>query len=99
MSRTFRSGMLVLALAGSSFLASCSSKITAEQLAKMKELRNRERALKQEIADLENKMRSLDGEISARQREVDDCNTRKQFVQSKLAQWPNSWPAGLFDKP
>lgn len=89
-------GMLALALAGSSFLASCSSKITKEQLAEMRDLRAKEQTLKNEIATKKMDRDRLQREVEARQREVDNCNSRKQFVQSKLAQWPNVWPAGLF---
>lgn len=89
-------GMLALALAGSSFLAGCSSKITKEQLAEMRDLRAKEQTLKNEIATKTSERDRLQREVEARQREVDNCNSRKQFVQSKLAQWPNVWPAGLF---
>lgn len=89
-------GMLALALAGSSFIAGCTSKITKEQLAEMRDLRAKEMTLKNEIATKKSERDRLQREVEARQREVDNCNSRKQFVQSKLAQWPNVWPAGLF---
>ena len=88
--------MLALTVAGLSFLASCSSKITTEQLATLRQLRTQEAQLKQDIEAKKNELNRLKNEVSAHQREVDNCNSRKQFVQSKLAQWPNAWPAGLF---
>ena len=90
-------GMLALALAGSSFLASCTAKITKEQLAEMRSLRAKEQTLNSEIESKKAEGDRLQREIADRQREVDNCNSRKQFVQSKIAQWPNVWPAGLFD--
>ncbi len=96
MNAKFRIGMLALVIAGSSFLAGCSSKITAEQLATLRQLRAQEAQLKKDIESKKNELSRLRSEVDARQREVDNCNTRKQFVQSKLAQWPNAWPAGLF---
>lgn len=96
MSSRFSVGLLVLAFSGSAFLAGCTSKITQEQLAEMRRLRQDEVRLNSEIADRKRDLENLRREVSARQSEVDDCNTRRQFVQSKLAQWPNSWPAGLF---
>ena len=89
-------GMLALALVGSTFLASCSSKITKEQLDEMRRLRAQEQTLKNEISAKTSDRDRLQREADARQREIDNCNSRKQFVQSKLAQWPNVWPAGLF---
>jgi outer membrane murein-binding lipoprotein Lpp len=89
-------GMLALALAGSSFLAGCSSKITKEQLDEMRRLRAQEQTLKNEISAKTSERDRLQREVDARRREVDNCNSRRQFVQSKLAQWPNVWPAGLF---
>ena len=96
MNAKIRIGMLALVVAGSSFLASCSSKITAEQLATLRQLRAQEAQLKQDIESKKSELSRLKNEVSARQKEVDNCNSRKQFVQSKLAQWPNAWPAGLF---
>lgn len=96
MSVRLRTGMLIVAAAGSAFLASCSSKITTEQLAEMRRLRAEERSLKQQISDKNSELARLESEVSAKQKEVDNCATRKQFVQSKMAQWPNIWPAGLF---
>ena len=96
MNAKFKTGMIALAVAGSSFLASCSSKITAEQLATLRQLRAQEAQLKQDIQTKKNELSRLKSEADARQKEVDNCNSRKQFVQSKLAQWPNAWPAGLF---
>jgi hypothetical protein len=73
-------------------LASCSSKITEEQLAQLRDLRQREQTLNQQIRTRESERSRLQGEVSARRAEVDRCNTNKQFVQGKLQQWPNVWP-------
>ncbi len=89
-------GLLILAVSGSAFMAGCTSMITQEQLNEMRKLRADEIRLNDEIATKKGELEKLRREVAARQSEVDDCNTRKQFVQSKLAQWPNSWPAGLF---
>lgn len=89
-------GMIVFALTGASFLASCSSHITKEQLAEMRSLRESERSLKSQIEAKNDEKRRLQGEVDQPQREVDNCNSKKQFVSSKLQQWPNVWPANLF---
>lgn len=89
-------GLLIMAVSGSAFLAGCTSKITQEQLNELRRLRGDEVRLNQEISGAKAELEKIRREVAARQSEVDDCNSRKQFVQSKLAQWPNSWPAGLF---
>lgn len=98
MNRSLKLGVLILAVAGTSVLTSCSSKITEEQLAEMKKLRQQEQTLNQQIRMKEDEKSRLQSELNARQGEVDRCNTKKQFVESKLAQWPNVWPDWT-DKP
>ncbi len=91
----FGIGTVLVALIGTTVLAGCTSMITPEQLAELRRLRGDEQRLTGEIADLEKELRSVRDEVSARQSTVDDCNTRRSFVQSKLAQ-ENPWPSGLF---
>jgi peptidoglycan hydrolase CwlO-like protein len=98
MKRSITLGLAVFALAGSSFLASCTSKITKEQLATIRDLRQQEQSLNSQISSRNADLERLKREVAARQKEVDDCNTRKQFVQAKLKQWEAGtvWPSGLF---
>ncbi len=92
MNRTLKVGALVLAVAGMSVITGCSSKITEEQLAELKRLRDQERTLTQQISAKEGEKGTLQSEVNARRADLDRCNTNKQFVQGKLAQWPNVWP-------
>ena len=91
----FGIGTVLIAFIGTAVLTGCTSSITQEQLSEMRRLRSDEVRLKSDISDLESELRSVRDELTARQRMVDDCNTRRQFVQSKLKQ-ENPWPAGLF---
>lgn len=95
MKSRFGIGTVLTALLGTLVLTGCTSKITAEQLAELRKLRADEQRLTTEIADLESELRSVRDEVSARQRTVDDCNTRRKFVESKLAQ-DDPWQ-GLFN--
>jgi outer membrane murein-binding lipoprotein Lpp len=92
MKRSIQLGVLVAAVAGMTMLTSCSSKITEEQLATLRDLRQQEQTLNQQIRQKEGERDRLQGEVNARRAELDRCNTNKQFVQGKLAQWPNVWP-------
>jgi uncharacterized protein (DUF3084 family) len=92
MKRSIQLGTLVLATAGMMTLASCSSKITEEQLATLRDLRQQEQTLNQQIRQKEGERDRIQGEVNARRAELDRCNQNKQFVQGKLAQWPNVWP-------
>ncbi len=92
MKRSMQLGMLALSVVSMATLASCSSKITEEQLAQLRDLRQREQTLNQQIRTRESDRSRLQGEVSARRAELDRCNTNKQFVQGKLQQWPNVWP-------
>ena len=91
----FGIGTVLVAIIGTAVLTGCTSSITQEQLSEMRRLRSDEVRLNGDISDLESELRSVRDELTARQRTVDDCNTRRQFVQSKLKQ-QNPWPAGLF---
>jgi uncharacterized protein (DUF3084 family) len=92
MKRSIQLGVLVLATAGMTVLTSCSSKITEEQLATLRDLRQQEQTLNQQIRAKEGERDRLQSEVNARRAELDKCNTNKQFVQGKMAQWPNVWP-------
>jgi outer membrane murein-binding lipoprotein Lpp len=92
MKRTIQLIMLVLVVASATVLTSCSSKITEEQLATLRDLRAQEQTLNQQIRQKEGERDRLQGEVNARRAELDRCNQNIQFVQGKLAQWPNVWP-------
>jgi peptidoglycan hydrolase CwlO-like protein len=81
-----------VALGISLSLAGCPSMITEEQLAQLQELRKKERSLNQEIADAQSEISKIEAEVNARQRELDDCNDRLEFVKDKLSKWPDVWP-------
>ncbi len=88
---TFMVGIAVGTVLGIS-LPGCTSKISEEQLAKIQELKRKEAALHEQIQSKKSDILQLRTEISKRQRTVDDCQKRLEFVKSKLAQWPNVWP-------
>jgi uncharacterized protein (DUF3084 family) len=92
MKRSITAPLLVLALAGATTLASCTSMITEEQLAELQNLRNQERTLQQQLKSAEQERTRLQGEVDAQRAQLDRCNSDKQFVEGKLQQWPNVWP-------
>jgi len=92
MKHAVRYGALVMAVVSMATLASCSSKITDEQLAKLRDLRQKEQTLTQQIRAKKDEQSRLQNEVSARRAELDKCAKDKAFVQSKLAQWPDVWP-------
>ncbi len=92
MKQALRYGALLVAVASMATLASCSSKITEEQLAKMRELRQKEQTLTQQIRAKRDEKSRLQSEVNARKAELDKCSKDRAFVQSKLAQWPDVWP-------
>lgn len=92
MKQSLRYGALVVAVACMASIVGCSSKITDEQLAKMKELRAKEQTLTQQIRSKRDEKSRLQSELSARKAELDKCAKDRAFVQSKLAQWPDVWP-------
>jgi uncharacterized protein (DUF3084 family) len=92
MKLSLRYGALVVAVASMATLASCSSKITEEQLAKLRDLRQKEQTLTQQIRAKKDERSRLQSEVNARRAELDKCAKDKAFVQSKLAQWPDVWP-------
>jgi len=92
MKQSLRYGALVVAVASLATLASCSSKITEEQLARLRDLRSKESTLAQQIRSKKDERSRLQSEVNARRAELDRCAKDKAFVQSKLAQWPDVWP-------
>jgi len=82
----------MLAAACFSVLAGCTSMITEEQLAEMRRLRAEDRTLNEQIRMRESEISQLKSEINSRQSELDRCNSTKQFIEGKMAQWPNVWP-------
>lgn len=92
MKQLWRFVALVLVAASMATLAGCTSKITEEQLAKMRDLRAREQTLRQQLTTAKSNRDRLQSEINQRRSELDQCSKDREFVQSKLAQWPNVWP-------
>jgi septal ring factor EnvC (AmiA/AmiB activator) len=92
MKQSLRYGALVVAVMSLATLASCSSKITEEQLARLRDLRSKESTLAQQIRAKKDERSRLQSEVNARRAELDRCAKDKAFVQSKLAQWPDVWP-------
>src|SRR4051812_48431146 len=89
---SLRYGALVAAVAGMVALAGCTAKVTEEQLARLRELRQREQTLTGQIRAKKDERSRVQGEITSRRAELDRCSKDREFVQSKLAQWPNVWP-------
>ncbi len=89
-------GIIAIAFTVAAFATSCSNKITEEQLLKLQELRRSESNLNDQIAKKQAEKISLEKELSARQRELNDCEKNLEFVKKKLAQWPNVWPPDMF---
>lgn len=82
-----------LVFAGSSlFLTNCTSMITEEQLAMLQDLRRQEAQLTENIQTAKSDLNRLKSELKSREAELNDCNSRTQFVKDKLSQWPNVWP-------
>jgi chromosome segregation ATPase len=73
-------------------MTSCTSKISEEQMKQLQDLRRQEASLQEQIGRTRSDNTRLESEVRSRRAEVDLCNQEKQFVQSKLAQWPNIWP-------
>jgi uncharacterized protein (DUF3084 family) len=99
MKRSIQLGALTLVVLGATTLASCSSKITEEQLAELQRLRDQERTMTQQIRSSEQDKNRLQSELSAQRAELDRCTQNKQFVQGKLTQWPNVWPDWQYTEP
>ncbi|MEP7219688.1 MAG: hypothetical protein ABI876_12270 [Bacteroidota bacterium] len=89
---SLRYGALVAAVAGMVALAGCTAKVTEEQLARLRELRQKEQTLMGQIRSKKDERSRVQGEMASRQAELDRCSKDREFVQSKLAQWPNVWP-------
>jgi chromosome segregation ATPase len=83
---------LTSVLAAVIFFTSCTPKVTEEQLAQLKELREKERSLTELISKRKQEKSKLEAELRARQNELKKCNDDKDFVKQKLSEWPNCWP-------
>jgi septal ring factor EnvC (AmiA/AmiB activator) len=81
-----------IALAAVLFGTGCTPKITDEQLAKLRQLREESGRLEVDIRKKDSEKSALERELAARQNEVRDCNQTKDAIQQKLSNWPNSWP-------
>jgi len=80
-------------------LAGCSSKITDEQLARLRQLRQQESTLQQQIRTKRDEKSRLQGEINRLRSDLDQCSKDRAFVQAKLAQWPDVWPDWKYAPP
>lgn len=92
MKLSIQAPLLVMALVGATLLASCTAKITEEQLAELQRLRQQEQTLNQQLRTAEQERTKLQGEVTAQQALLTKCNADKDFVNGKLQQWPNVWP-------
>ncbi len=92
MKLSLRYGTFVAVVVGMTALAGCTAKVTEEQLARLRELRQQERTLTEQISAKQNDRSRLQTEMASRRAELDRCGKDREFVQSKLAQWPNVWP-------
>jgi outer membrane murein-binding lipoprotein Lpp len=92
MKLSLRYGTLVAVVAGMAALAGCTAKVTEEQLARLRELRQQEQTLMGQIRSKKDERGRLQSEMATRRAELDRCSKDREFVQSKLAQWPNVWP-------
>ncbi|MGI6370768.1 MAG: hypothetical protein GX372_01465 [Ignavibacteria bacterium] len=91
--KKFVSAISLAAIFTSSVIfTSCSCKITEEQLAQIAEERRQERALNAEITSTQSENSKMTKELQTRQRELDDCNQKRNIVKQRLNQWPNIWP-------
>lgn len=92
MNKSMRWLALVAVTASTLGMAGCSSKITEEQLAQMKNLRQQESTLQSQIRQRTDAKTQVGNEVSRLRAELDQCSRDRDFVQSKMAQWPNVWP-------
>jgi len=92
MNKSMRWLALVAVTAGTLGMAGCSSKITDEQLAQLKDLRQQETTLQSQIKQRNDVKSQLTNEVSRLQADLNQCGQDKAFVQGKLSQWPNVWP-------
>ncbi|MCK5741352.1 MAG: hypothetical protein KAH48_03975 [Chlorobi bacterium] len=85
-------GLTTLAVAATISMNSCTPMITEEQQMKINELKTQERQLTEGLSSKKREISKLNSEVSARNAELKKCKDDTEFVQSKLASWPNSWP-------
>ena len=83
---------LAAVAAASMAMVGCASKVTQEQLTELQNLRQQESTLRQQVSAKEAEKTRLQSEISTRRGELDQCNTQRQFIEGKLATWPDVWP-------
>jgi outer membrane murein-binding lipoprotein Lpp len=83
---------LVAVAAASLAMGGCASKVTQEQLTELQNLKQQESTLQQQLSAKEAEKSRLQSEVNARRGELDQCNTQRQFIEGKLATWPDVWP-------
>lgn len=73
-------------------LTNCTCKISEEDFQKLQDLRRQEANLNEDIGKKRTEKANLEKEQASRESEAKKCTENQNFVQSKLAQWPNVWP-------
>ena len=84
--------MSIVIVGAGLLLSSCTCKIKEDQLSKLAALRQQERSLTSEIADVQNTKSRVDREIQTRKSEYNDCDGKREIVKQRLSVWPNIWP-------
>ena len=85
-------GLATIIIGATISMNSCTPMITEEQQSKIQELKTQEGQLKEELRSKKKEISKLNSEVSARNAELKKCKDDSEFVQAKLASWPNSWP-------
>ena len=83
-------GIFVIAFALTN--TGCTPKITDEQLAKLRLLKEQAAQLEQDIKKKEAEKSALEKEVASRQAEERQSSQNIEFIKQKLQTWPNSWP-------
>ncbi|MDQ1266701.1 MAG: hypothetical protein QG635_1853 [Bacteroidota bacterium] len=84
-------GIAGVILSSSLFFTSCTPKVTEEQLQQLKSLYEEESGLSKDIIKKKSEKSSIETELKNRTSELTDCTSKRDFIKSKLATWPDSW--------
>jgi septal ring factor EnvC (AmiA/AmiB activator) len=74
------------------FVSACTSKVTEEQLKKLESLKQQQSELNTKIKNKKSEISDLEKELAAHQAKLKKCQSETEFVNEKLAKWPNCWP-------
>jgi septal ring factor EnvC (AmiA/AmiB activator) len=88
------SGMRIGAamLAAAFVLGSCTSMITEEQLKKLEQLKQKESELNSQIKKRKTEISDLEKDLNEQKAKLQKCQKESEFVNEKLAKWPDCWP-------